>query len=140
MFRLATANDWEAVYRLVCALEETHFPAERFREIFLRQVESPLYACCLWEENGTVAAMLNLRMDEQLHHCDRVAEILEFAVDPACRGGGVGHQLLGYALAFCREAGCCLAELSCGMRRKDAHRFYAREGFADTHRRFTMGL
>lgn len=140
MFRLAEAKDWEAVYRLVCVLEETEFPAGRFEEIFRAQMESPLYACCLWEENGVTAAALTLRFEDQLHHCDKVAEILEFAVDPGLRGGGIGHKLLAEALGLCREKGCCLVELSCGQRRKDAHRFYTREGFVNTHCRFTMPL
>lgn len=139
MFRLATAEDSREVYRLICALEETEFPRDRFRKIFLEQLESPRYACCLWDENG-VAAVLTLRFEEQLHHCDRVAEIIEFAVDPGRRGGGIGRKLLAEALALCRERGCCLAELSCGMRRQDAHRFYEREGFTNTHCRFTKPL
>ena len=121
-------------------MEETEFPADRFEGIFRRQVESPAYACYLWEEEGAVKAALALRFEEQLHHCGMVAEILEFVVDPSQRGGGVGHQLLAAAQGLCREKGCCLVELSCSHKRTDAHRFYSREGFVDTHKHFTMGL
>lgn len=140
MLRLADAGDWQAVYRLVCLLEDTRFPAARFEKIFREQVESPFYFCYLWEENGTVVGMLNLRFEEQLHHCDMVAEILEFVIDPALRGGGIGHRMIQAALELCREKGCCLVELSCNRARVDAHRFYERERFLNTHCRFTMDI
>ena len=42
--------------------------------------------------------------------------------------GGVGRALLAAASDWARERGCTHLALSSGPGRKDAHRFYEREG------------
>ena len=46
------------------------------------------------EEQGKVQGVLHLRMEFQLHHCDRIAEIMELIVSPAARSKGVGKALI----------------------------------------------
>ena len=52
----------------------------------------------------------------------------DLVVDRAARGGGVGKALLAAAADWARERGCTHLALSSGWNRKDAHRFYEREG------------
>ncbi len=46
------------------------------------------------------------------------------------RSGGIGALLLDAATVWSRERGCTHLELASGAGRKDAHRFYSREGMA----------
>ncbi len=81
-----------------------------------------------------------MRFEEQLHHAERVAAILELVVDPAVRSGGVGHALFAAGCEAARAAGCVQIELETGSWREGAHRFYEREGMIFDHRYYTMKL
>ena len=56
------------------------------------------------------------------------------------RGRGVGGELMRWALQEARDRGCALVQLTTDKRRTDAHRFYARWGFAATHQGFKLQL
>jgi GNAT superfamily N-acetyltransferase len=49
------------------------------------------------------------------------------------RGSGVGQQMFEWAIAQCRAKGCHLVQLTTDKTRSDAHRFYDRLGFVDSH-------
>ena len=83
---------------------------------------------------------LQMRLEEQLHHCAEVAEILELAVSPDCRFRGLGRALFTAAGLIALEKGCVQLHLSSGRRREGAHLFYERLGMAQTHAGFTMEL
>jgi GNAT superfamily N-acetyltransferase len=49
------------------------------------------------------------------------------------RGGGLGKQLIQWAVDAAKEHGAALVQLTTDASRKDAHRFYERLGFEATH-------
>ena len=61
-------------------------------------------------------------------------------VAPECRGQGIGAVMIRHALAFARERGAGLAELTSHNDRPDAHRFYVRLGFEQSHQGFKIAL
>ncbi|HVY51354.1 MAG TPA: GNAT family N-acetyltransferase [Devosia sp.] len=56
------------------------------------------------------------------------------------RNRGIGSQMMTWALARCREKGCGLVQLTSNKARVDAHRFYRRLGFEQTHEGFKYFL
>lgn len=140
MVRKSTLADCQAVYRLICVLEGEEFPYGQFEEVFRRQQESGQYICLAAERKGRVEGVLNLRMEGQLHHCGSVAEIMELAVDPACRSGGIGSALLARARAEAEKAGCLVLEVASAGYRDRAHGFYLRHGLEETHKKFSVPL
>ena len=56
------------------------------------------------------------------------------------RGGGIGRDLMAYALNSARERGCTIAQLTTDKRRTEAHRFYAALGFIATHEGMKLTL
>jgi GNAT superfamily N-acetyltransferase len=54
-------------------------------------------------------------------------------VASARRGGGIGREMIQWAIAQCRERGCRYVQLTTDKRRTDAHRFYERIGFVASH-------
>ena len=56
------------------------------------------------------------------------------------RGGGVGRQMMAWALDRGRERGCRLAQLTTDKRRTDAHRFYESLGFVASHEGMKLAL
>jgi GNAT superfamily N-acetyltransferase len=72
------------------------------------------------------------------------ADILSIRYGPRCwlqdlvvtashRGRGIGAQLIAAATQWARERGCTHLELSSGMGRKDAHRFYLSQGMSQSY-------
>ncbi|WP_439499805.1 GNAT family N-acetyltransferase [Bosea sp. (in: a-proteobacteria)] len=57
-------------------------------------------------------------------------------VAPECRGLGIGAVMIAHALAFAKERGAELVELTSNKARTDAHRFYRNIGFDQSHEGF----
>ncbi len=140
MYRKATMQDCESIYALLCDMEQTQLPFQRFSTIYARQLENQSYYALVRAEGEKVLGIINLRFEEQLHHAGRIAEILEFAVDPACRSQGVGKELFAEACRLAKEAGCLQIEVACNQLRTDTHRFYVREGMHNFHFKFSKPL
>ena len=56
------------------------------------------------------------------------------------RGGGIGKDLMAYAISRARERGCRIAQLTTDKRRTGAHRFYAGLGFTASHEGMKLSL
>ena len=56
------------------------------------------------------------------------------------RNRGFGSEMMRWAIARCRERGCGMIQLTSNKKRTDAHRFYARLGFAASHEGFKLYL
>ncbi len=57
----------------------------------------------------------------------------DLIVTPDSRGRGAGKALLDAATDWARDRGCTHLELASGAGRLDAHRFYLREGMAQSY-------
>ncbi|MBR4934395.1 MAG: GNAT family N-acetyltransferase [Anaerotignum sp.] len=140
MYRKSEEKDCKAIYDLICDMENKQLPYDIFEEIYRNQLARKDMYCIIREENGKVQAMLNLRFEEQLHHCEKIAEIMEFVVDAGSRDIGVGKEVLEEACRVAREYGCSQIEVACNQLRKDTHRFYEREGMHNFHYKFSRRL
>jgi len=136
----AAAEDAGRIYELICDLENTKLPVDRFSEILKKQREDENYCCLVGKLEDRVVAVLNLRFEDQLHHAERIAEILEFAVDRAHRSEGIGGQIFKEAVRRAKEAGCVQIEVDCNQLRTQAHRFYLREGMHAFHYKFSKNI
>jgi GNAT superfamily N-acetyltransferase len=61
-------------------------------------------------------------------------------VVPSHRSKGVGGTMIGWAVARCRERGCGMVQLTSNKKRVDAHRFYRKLGFDQSHEGFKLFL
>ncbi|MGN0136126.1 GNAT family N-acetyltransferase [Anaerotignum sp.] len=140
MYRKSMEKDCRVIYDLICDMEKKKLPYEKFAGIYLRQLQRRDMYCLLDEEAGKVRAILNLRFEEQLHHCEKIAEVMEFVVDAHCRKQKVGKRMFAEAEKVAREQGCSQIEVACNQLRKDTHRFYEREGMHNFHYKFSKRL
>lgn len=56
------------------------------------------------------------------------------------RSQGVGAEMIGWAIAQARARNCGLVQLTSNKARLDAHRFYRRLGFEQSHEGFKLWL
>lgn len=61
-------------------------------------------------------------------------------IAPAHRNQGLGGQMMQWAIARAREKGCGMVQLTSNKKRLDAHRFYRRLGFQQSHEGFKLYL
>lgn len=115
MIRLAVSADQPEIYSLICALEETSFPQEMFAWGFYTMLSSA-------------------------SHLLLVAEIMELIVSREVRSKGIGAALLKAAREQAIQHHCIQFEVTSNQKRKQAHRFYQREGLEQTHIKMTEAL
>ncbi|SFZ82263.1 Acetyltransferase (GNAT) family protein [Devosia enhydra] len=61
-------------------------------------------------------------------------------VVPEARSQGIGARMIGWAMDEARARGCGLVQLTSNKARLDAHRFYRRLGFEQSHEGFKFWL
>lgn len=140
--RKVTMEDADAVYILMQELGSARFDREALKDILKEQLEQPeMYICFVCEEAGKgVIGVVNMRMENQLHHGARVAEVMELVVLETEQGRGIGTRLLHHAETYAAEHGCVELELSSHFIRREAHAFYEHYGMNKDHYNFTKEL
>lgn len=140
-FRPANEKDFDAVYRLVCQLEETAFDENDFRQVFSHALKcSDVFLACDQDDENMIYGYVVLSRTWQLHHCGKVAEIVELCVDEQYRNMGIGTELLKYAENVSIQSGCVMMDITTNRKRTDAHRFYERNGYTQSHYKYTKPL
>ncbi|MEY8383109.1 GNAT family N-acetyltransferase [Christensenellaceae bacterium 44-20] len=136
----ATAQEMEAVYSLICQLEEQTLPSADFERIYLENLKNPQIFYLLCKDQGEVLGFCSLHIQALLHHAGKIAEVQELVLCPRARGAGAGRALMEAAKQKARQEGCLQIEVCCSLRRQDAHQFYEHIGLEKSHYKFTAPL
>lgn len=136
----ATAQEMEAVYSLICQLEEQTLCPADFERLYLQNLQNPAVCYLLCQDQGEVLGFCSLHMQGLLHHAGKVAEVQELVLCPRARGAGAGRALIEAAKQKARQEGCLQIEVCCSLRRQDAHQFYEHIGLEKSHYKFTAPL
>lgn len=145
--RLAAQADVQRIASLIMlgAPKQTMTPAEiaaeaghpDYAEAFQEILASPGNTLFVAERDGAVVGTFQVTLIPGLVARGRKrAKIESVHVAPECRGLGIGAIMIAHALAFAAERGAGLAELTSNKDRLDAHRFYRRLGFDQSHEGF----
>ena len=70
----------------------------------------------------------------------RRAQVESVHVAVEMRGKGIGEAMMRFAVEEARRLGCFRLQLTSNKSRADAHRFYRRLGFAQSHEGFKLDL
>ena len=134
--RPATLEDLPDVLRLYqqSGLDpESHATLAEAEQWFRRIQQYPRYT--VWiatlnpPEGKSVGTFSLLVMDNLVHHGSPSGIVEGVAVDPHFQGQGIGRQMMQFAIAQCRAAGCYKLSLSTNLKRQEAHAFYESLGF-----------
>lgn len=137
--RKCQKDDVEAVYNLICELENKSMEYDKFCKAFNSKIENPCnYFLVAVEES--IVGFISIVINYQLHHENKVATIEELIVGSNNRNKGIGKELLNKAIQCAKENECEVIELTSSMSRVDAHRFYERNNFTKGSYKFKMSL
>ncbi|WP_198670166.1 GNAT family N-acetyltransferase [Dyella sp. C9] len=137
--RAATPDDAE---RLAALVGELGYPTtgEAMRERLATMSHPASDAVLVAEEGGVVLGCISLHLSPMLHVEGRVGRITTLVVDEHQRGQGIGRVLLDAAHAWFARHGCRTVELTSGIRRERAHRFYESNGYTRRSVRFVRQI
>lgn len=137
--RTATLADEEAVLALIEELFEP--PGARAPEYTIDRGRAGFHHAVL---DPAVDVLLAVNYERVVGLASVYADILSIRYGPRCwlqdlivtkshRSQGAGRALLDAATEWARDCGCTHLELASGAGRADAHRFYVREGMAQSY-------
>ena len=142
--RKAASSDWPGVSALLAELGRPDARGtpdeERHRTLFEAYLERDDVDAFVAEEEGEIAGFVNVEYRDRLNRTTAEAWVAELIVAEEKRSAGVGKQLLAETERVARERGCWGISLESATWRKDAHRFYEREGWEDAAKAFIKGL
>lgn len=95
------------------------------------------YQLAIVEHNNTVICAAGFVITEKLAW-GKYLYVDDLVSDEHSRSLGAGKEIITWLKHFAREQGCRELHLDSGMQRKDAHRFYDREGFDRTGYHFAV--
>ncbi len=111
-----------------------------FSQIYANQLADDQYCCIVAEKCKNIVAVSNLRFEWQLHHAERVAEVMELIVHKDFRNQKFGKKLLEESIRIAKSKSCSQIEVCCNQKRKNAHKFYINEGLCKSHYKFYLRI
>lgn len=144
--RRATAEDVPAIVAMLAddelgALRESPADLAPYERAFAAIDASEHEVLVVAEQDGAVVGTLQLTV---LHGLSRRgasrAQIEAVRVASTSRGGGLGERLVRWAVEEAAARGCAIVQLTSDKGRVDAHRFYRRLGFTQSHEGFKLAL
>ena len=105
-----------------------HIEEERFLSR-VRSQENTGYRLVYVQDKNSVVAVAGFRVGENLAW-GHFLYVDDLVTHPAHRSKGFGAKLLTWLKKQAAEEGCTQIHLDSGIQRKDAHRFYEREGMS----------
>jgi GNAT superfamily N-acetyltransferase len=139
LIRRAVAEDIPAIVAMLAddprgAERETDAGHSGYQAAFLEIDADPNQFLAVGELGGEVVASLQLTIIPGLSRQGSKRGLIEAVrVRGDLRGGGLGHQLMRWAIEETRARGGIVVQLTTDRTRADAHRFYLSLGFVDSH-------
>ncbi|MFI5522050.1 GNAT family N-acetyltransferase [Streptomyces platensis] len=144
--RRATEADLPAIVAMLAddplgATRESPDDLAPYRAAFETLVADPQQHLVVAVRAGQTVGTLQLTVIPGLSRRGATRSIIEgVRIHRDERGGGLGTQLIEWAVAESRTLGCQMVQLTSDATRIDAHRFYERLGFEASHLGFKLPL
>ena len=137
--REATEADLPEILRLLSADRATpsaELPPDApcYLEAF-REMQSSGHSCTYVAISGerVVGTFMLSFLRHLMRQGSLVAQVEAVRIEPDLRGRGLGSEMMRWVVGESRRRGCSVLQLTSNLKRKDAHRFYERLGFAASH-------
>ncbi|WP_184928860.1 GNAT family N-acetyltransferase [Saccharothrix ecbatanensis] len=144
--RRATAEDVPAIAAMLAddelgALRESLDDLAPYERAFAAIDASDHDVLVVAERDGVVVGTLQLTVLRGLSRRGASrAQIEAVRVASSARGEGLGKRLVRWAVDEAKTRGCAVVQLTSHKSRVDAHRFYLRLGFVQSHEGFKLPL
>ena len=139
--REVKATDFEWIHCFVNALEETEFEFEVLKTVFLQNINNSNFIYLIAETDHQPIGYISCHSQHLLHHGgQKIGEIQELYVVPEFRNMRIGKQLIEQLIVLAKQKGITQLEVTSNNKRIATHRFYEREQFVQSHKKFTLKI
>jgi GNAT superfamily N-acetyltransferase len=144
--RRATVDDLPAIVAMLAddplgAQRESPDDMTPYRAALERLEADPNQHLVVAVREGRVIGTLQLTVIPGLSHRGATRALIEAVrIHADERGGGLGGQLIEWAIETSRRLDCRMVQLTSDKTRTDAHRFYERLGFSASNEGFKLRL
>ena len=127
----ATPADAPAINTL---LTQLGYPgtADFLPQKLAKMLDHPHEILLVAKVENQVIAFISFHIIPQIALAGDFARISYFAVDTSARSLGIGKAMEEYCTNLAQARQCDRIEVHCHSRRTDAHRFYFRQGYAES--------
>jgi GNAT superfamily N-acetyltransferase len=132
-----TDSDIDKCFAVMSQLRP-HLTQQQYVEQVKTQMQDGYRLACAVAADSVVA-VAGYRISHSLAW-GRFMYVDDLVTDEARRSKGFGKALLNWLVDEARHSGCGELHLDSGLQRKDAHRFYEREGMEITGYHFNISL
>ncbi len=137
--RRADVSDIKPIFSFLCDLVGEDFDKETFNKAFILNVMNPNNIYLVAEYQSEVVGYLSFNSRLLLHHGGKkIGEILEMYVRPEMRNHGIGKLLLDKIKLLSKTLKVHQLELTSNLARVESHKFYIRENFVESHKKFVF--
>lgn len=138
IIRPAEAQDAAIIHSFVTELEEMDFDRELFNQHYQHNIadKGNIYLVAM-DPNEAVIGYLSCHGQILLHHGGKVFEIQEMFVRADYRGQGIGEKLVRALEDKLADHSYQSLEVTTNNKRMATREFYKKNGFIETHIKFT---
>lgn len=116
-----------------------HLDVDSFLEQVMQQAGHNYRLSYMQDDNHKVVAVAGFRISHSLAWGNYLY-IDDLVTDESERSKGYGRQMLDWLFEHARQHHCQQLHLDSGVQRKDAHRFYEREGMSNVSHHYAIKL
>jgi GNAT superfamily N-acetyltransferase len=139
ILRLNHEGDWRGADAPPFDPESVSDP--RYIQAFEEISRDPNHRLVVAEADGEIVGTIQISFIPGLTRFGMKRGLLEgLHIRTDRRGTGLGSQMVQWAIEQCRAAGCGVVQLTSNKARTDAHRFYRKLGFDQSHEGFKLYL
>lgn len=119
------------IYEIQDLLEQLGFPTsvELLENNLNKMLSDNNYIVLVYEQEGKAVALMTIHFYYQIAFKGETATIGFFVVDERMRGKRIGKKMEEYCTQLAYDRNCDVVEVYSSEKRKDAHRFYERQGY-----------
>ena len=135
--RRARAEDVKTIHFFLDQLETKNNNIKIFTEIYLYNIIQTHVIYLVAESDSEVIGFISCHGQLLLHHLGCVFEIQEFFVLDTYRSKGIGAILLAELENILKQKEIVSFEVTAQNKRLQTHQFYLKNGFTQSHLKFT---
>ena len=135
--RRARAEDVKTIHFFLDQLETKKNNIKIFTEIYLYNIIQTHVIYLVAESDSEVIGFISCHEQLLLHHVGYVFEIQEFFVLDTYRSKGIGAILLAELENILKQKEIVSFEVTAQNKRLQTHQFYLKNGFTQSHLKFT---
>ena len=136
----ADMNNLDAVYNLICELEDKNLDKYEFLRIYQENIADRNVHYLLAADGMNIIGFASLHIQKLLHHCAKIGEIQEIIVSEKAQNSGAGTELFNQLVKTAVSNNCLQLEVCTNKVRTQAQDFYVKQGMKQSHFKFVLDL